>query len=145
VEIAFFLLVFLAIIGMTVAVILLVVTVIRRPLAPFASHYATNIEPAGQRFTHQTIRFGVVRFRNCVTVIIGPAGLYLRTWVATQPLLVPWSAMLTARGTMLYLKPAVELVTNAPGNPCFTVPAYLFEPMRPYLAAAARAAAVRSA
>jgi len=105
-----------------------------------ARGYAAAAEPLGRRFTGQTIAIGAVRHRLSGTVVIGPAGLYCKGAIVSQPALIPWADVRSARDSRIFLKPAVELSIGNPEVGTITVYPELFEPMRPYLAEAARGA-----
>jgi hypothetical protein len=103
-----------------------------------ASRYAVAAEPPGRRFTGQTIAIGAVRHRLSGTMVIGPAGLYVKGAIVTQPALIPWRDVRSAHESRIFQKQAVELSIGSPEVGKITVYPDLFEPMRPYLAEAAR-------
>ena len=105
-----------------------------------ARGYAAAAEPPGRRFTGQTIAIGAVRHRLSGTVVIGPAGLYVRGAIVSRPALIPWPDVRSARDARIFQRQAVELSIGNPEVGTVTVYPDLFEPMRPYLAEVARRA-----
>ena len=61
-----------------------------------ADLYAVSHQPEGQTRMHQHSSVGPVRYRNCTTIGVSAAGLYLAVTApvltAHPPLLIPWSA-----------------------------------------------------
>jgi hypothetical protein len=101
-----------------------------------AGRYAVAAAPQGLAFTGQTIAIGAVRLRHSGTVVIGPAGLYVKGAIVARPALIPWSDVRAVRQSKIYQRPAVELSIGEPEVGTVTVYPDLFAAMRPYLAAA---------
>jgi hypothetical protein len=102
-----------------------------------ANVYPASRQPEGLTYTHQHSRVGSVRYRNCSTIGISAAGLYLAVTAPFlsnhPPLLVPWSAITGIQQTRLYWLSAVQLSIGEPQIATLTVLKHIFEPMRPYL------------
>jgi hypothetical protein len=90
-------------------------------------------EPAGQRFGNQTIAIGGMRFRHCASAVVGPAGLYLKPWLAVPGVLIPWREIRVERQTEIYRQPAVELAVGAPVAGRIRVFPDLYASFQPYL------------
>jgi hypothetical protein len=100
--------------------------------------YPAPFQPEGAVQTQQTIRVGAVRWRFCVTMVIGPQGFYFairQAFTNYQPVLIPWSQITATRETYLYWFRAVALSVGDPAVAEVTVFLGQFEKMRPYLAA----------
>ena len=80
-----------------------------------AERFPADAEPVGDILLRQTIRAGVVRYRNVVTTGIGPEGLYLSVRLpAHRPMLIPWSEFHGQRPTRIYWRESVEVVIGDP-------------------------------
>ena len=95
-----------------------------------AVHFASMAEPANAVLVKQTVKFGDVRYRRCVTVSIEPRGLFL--WVRPPlarhiKLLIPWDHIKKTRASRLYGLPAVLMSIGDPGQGTITVYQDLFE------------------
>lgn len=96
-------------------------------------------EPVGVRFGNQTISVGAIRFRHCATAILTPAGFYLKPWVVTPAVLIPWREIHTLHSTQVYRHPAVEFAVGSPVTGRISILAELFTAVEPYLGRAAHA------
>jgi hypothetical protein len=101
-----------------------------------AKLYAADVLPTGKKHTQQTVQFGAVRYRHCVTVGIDSLGLWL--WVQPhltrfRPLFIPWDKIKGTQETRLYSRKAMQLAIEGPSATTITVYTELFEEMSPYL------------
>lgn len=85
--------------------------------AKLAKQYPATLEPRGPIHTKQTVQIGPVRFRRCVTVSLGPQGLWL--WARPllsrySPMLIPWGEVKGTQRTRIYWAPALLLYIGAP-------------------------------
>jgi len=98
----------------------------------------------GKMLSKQTVQVGAVRWRSCVTVGIGPEGLYLelpsrRTLLArlglfrTKPMLVPWAEFRPPEQATLFQLGAMKLSIGNPVVGDVVVYRTLFEQMQHYL------------
>jgi hypothetical protein len=107
-------------------------------LTRLIQQYPAPFQPEGAVQTWQTIRLGAVRWRNCVTMVIGPQGFYFairQPFTSFRPVLIPWRQITATRETYLYWFRAVTLSVGNPTVAEVTVYQNQFERMRPYLAA----------
>jgi len=96
--------------------------------------YPASHQPEGQKYTWQTIRVGIVRYRNCVTAITDPQGLYLSVALPHHPpVFIPWSEFRRLGETRLYWRRAIVLSVGDPRVATIAFPMGLFELIRPHL------------
>jgi hypothetical protein len=100
-----------------------------------SSRYATTQQPPTQAVSRQTLVVGQVLYRNCVTVGLSDAGLYLKigfplSIFGKSSLLIPWSEFKQISEARLYLHKAACLSLGDPPVGTITVPMTLFEMMR---------------
>lgn len=94
--------------------------------------FPADREPAmGQTFRRETVQVGLVRGKNSTTVIVGPAGLYLRAPFLGAAL-VPWRALRDPTPTTLFWFDAMRFDAGEPASR-ITVRRAVYEAMRPYL------------
>ncbi len=104
-------------------------------LTRLAERYPVTHEPEGQTFTKQTVQVGAARWKNCVTVGVGPQGLYLavrRMLTRYPPILVPWDEIKGIQETKLYWQRAIQLSVGDPQVGTITVLTKLFEAIQPF-------------
>lgn len=101
-----------------------------------AQRYPAAQIPAGTLRHKQTVQIGVVRYRRCVTVGIGPAGLYL--WV--QPPLgkqaqvqIPWREVKKTGKTKVFGRQGMQLSIGEPEIGDIRVYRELFRSMETFL------------
>ena len=112
-------------------------------LSRLMQQYPAPFQPEGSAQTWQTVRVGAVRWRNCVTIVVGPQGFYFavrQAFTNFRPVLIPWSQIRATRETHLYWRQAATLSVGDPSVAEVTVYMNQFERMRPYLTARAAAA-----
>lgn len=105
-------------------------------LRRLAERYGVSDVPEGDHWTHRTVQLGPVRYRRCVDVTIGPAGLFLwvRPPMGTQAkLLVPWREIAVSGPARLYWLAAERLAIGQPELGSLTVYRDLYDAMAPYL------------
>jgi hypothetical protein len=105
-------------------------------LGKLAEHYPATHEPGGVSQTRQTLKVGGVRYRRCVTVSIGPEGLFL--WIRPPlgragKLLIPWDEIREVGGARLYGRQGVHMSIGDPEVGNITMYRELFERVRTYL------------
>ena len=101
-----------------------------------ARRYPATHQPQGDQLTKQTVRFGPVRFRRCVTVSIEPEGLYL--WVRPimsnyTPILIPWDEVKAIQEAIIYWQKAVQMSIGTPLVATVAVKMKLFRLIEPHL------------
>lgn len=105
--------------------------------AELARRYPAEERPAGQEFTWQTVRVGMIRYRHSVRVILTPQGLWLSMQLQVarfSPLFIPWDEVKATQQARLYSRKAVQLSIGEPSVATIVVYKQLFEAMSPYLA-----------
>jgi len=110
-------------------------------LNKLAEHYPATHDPGGVSQTKQTVKVGVVRYRRCVTVSIGPEGLFLwvRPLLGRQGrLLIPWDEIKQVRGSRMYGRQGVHMSIGDPEVGEITMYRDLFELMRAHLTGVAQ-------
>ena len=101
-----------------------------------AARYPAAHPPEGQKRVKQTVQIGAVRFRRCVTVHVGSAGLHLHVRPIMSrypPVLIPWEELREPRRTRIYWQTAMLLAIGNPQVATIRVPATLFRHIDPYL------------
>ena len=98
-------------------------------------HYPATHDPGQAGQIKQTVKIGVVRYRGCVTVSIGPEGLFL--WVRSPlgrqgKLMIPWDEIVQVRKGRLYGLQGMCLSIGEPEVGEITVYQGLFEQMKMY-------------
>jgi hypothetical protein len=94
--------------------------------------------PQGIRLAGQTVQIGHVVYKNCVTVILASAGLYLDAGAfmhrfGRRPMLIPWDHLRFQRTTTLHWQPAVVLQVVAPEVGTLVVMKTLFQRFQLFL------------
>ncbi len=102
-------------------------------LNKLAEHYSSIAHPTNAVLAKQTVKFGVVRYRSCVTVSMETHGLFL--WVRPPlgrhiKLLIPWGQIKKTSASRLYWVPAVLMSIGDPEQGTITVYHNLFERIR---------------
>ena len=105
-------------------------------LSKLFEHYPATHDPGGVSQIKQTVKFGVVRYRKCVTVRFVIEGLFL--WVRPplgryKQLLIPWDEIKRVGGTSLYGRQGVHMSIGDPEVGEITVYRDLFELIRTFL------------
>jgi hypothetical protein len=98
--------------------------------------YPVGIEPEGPLYTRQTVQIGPVRYRRCVTVYVGPQGLYLQPRVLLiryLPILIPWDEVVRVENAMIYWRRARRLSVGEPEVGTIAMQMGLFRLIQPYL------------
>lgn len=116
-------------------------------LQSLIERYQTDCRPEGPELVRQTVGFGAVKYRHCVTVQVGQGGIYL--WVKppffSHPrLCIPWTDVASVTETTMYHRAAVEIQVKDARCKKITVYRDLFDRMQPFLPAAGQST-VRSA
>ncbi len=96
-------------------------------------HYRAESEPSGRRLTDVTLAVNGIRTRRRATLVIGPDGLFVRASIPSQPFLVPWSELGTARASRILGRRAIELPIGQPELGSIRVLPEAYEAMRPFL------------
>jgi hypothetical protein len=105
-------------------------------LHKLAARYPAAEPPQGTPLHKQTVQVGPVRFRRCVTLQIGDAGLYLQVRAPLSrhpPVQIPWTEITPVGTTRIYWRPAMLLSVGSPEIATLRVQMDLFERLRPYL------------
>lgn len=98
--------------------------------------YLVKEYPEGKELVRQTVQFGLVRYRNCVTVIINIQGLYLKVsppLSSSSEMLIPWDEIKRISHTRLYGSKAIQLSLGFSGKDNLIVYNELFELIQSYL------------
>ncbi len=100
--------------------------------AALASKYRATSVPDGKRFLFQSASLGMTNYGSCLTVIVGPAGLYIKVFplfrAGHPPLLIPWADMHDLREKkFLWLWRLVEMRVGTPAIATLTLPFHLIE------------------
>ena len=103
----------------------------------FAELYPAEGFAEGRKHSRQTVQFGTVRYRRCVTVGVDSLGLWFRMQPHStrfRPLFIPWDRIKRTQETRLYSRVAAQL--SIEGLSAVTIAVYreLFEDMSSYLA-----------
>lgn len=105
-------------------------------LAGLAERYPVTVPPQGSPWYKQTVQIGAVRYRRCVTVQAGDAGLTLSVrpplgrHVAIQ---VPWGDLAPLKQTRIYWARAMQLSVGRPQVATIAVQMGLYNRFRLYL------------
>ncbi len=86
-----------------------------------AERHRAAAPPDGREFPGETVRVGAVNYKNCITVRVCPAGLYLAPGSnpfvrRLAPLLIPWSEIRSSHPTRLFWKSAHVLTVGDTGT-----------------------------
>lgn len=89
--------------------------------ASLARHYPGAQPPVGQSWHWTSAQFGFfASYRNVLTIVVSPLGLYLRPVVifriGHEPLLIPWNAISSGRRTNLFFTQAYRVEVRDPGS-----------------------------
>ena len=105
-------------------------------LTKLAERYPATHVPAGTFRTKQTVQIGIVRYRRCVTVGIGPEGLYLEVRPPLgrhAQLQLPWEALKPAGAAPVFGRRGMRLTLGDPQVGEIRVYRELFALIQPYL------------
>ena len=97
--------------------------------------YPVKEYPEGKELNRQTVQIGLVRYRDCTTVIISSTGLYLNIKPpldSSSKMLIPWDEIKGISQTRLYGNKAIQLSPGS-GKDSLIVCYGLFNSMRAYL------------
>ena len=98
--------------------------------------YPVKMYPEGKELNGQTVQIGLVRYRDCTTVIISSTGLYLNIKPplgSSSKMLIPWDEIKGISQTRLYGNKAIRLLPGSSGKNSLIVSYGLFNSMRAYL------------
>lgn len=95
--------------------------------------YRVEQPPGGTVIRRQTVKIGIVTFKQCVTVGIADEGLYLAMWRTT--VLIPWSELSAAGETTLFWRRVPVLGVGQPPITTLTFEHGLIEKMQAHFAA----------
>lgn len=101
-----------------------------------AERFSIKEAPDGETLAGQTVQIGPVRYRKCVTVIIGTNGLYLKVAPPlshSSKVLIPWDEIKRTSPATLYGRNASMLSLDHKGEQRLTVYNELFELIKPNL------------
>jgi hypothetical protein len=90
-----------------------------------AEAFPGTVEPQGPRWDATCVQFGSMRYRRCVTIVVGQDGLWLQAKPPLQglqrPIFLPWTGIREVRQTLLYWRSAVRLTCGEPAAGAVTV------------------------
>ncbi len=95
--------------------------------------YRVEQPPGGTIVRRQTVKIGLVTFKQCITVGIADEGLYLSMWRTT--VLIPWSELAAAGETTLFWRRVPVLAVGQPQITTLTFEHGLIEKMQAHFAA----------
>lgn len=82
-----------------------------------ARHYSATGEPEGITFSMQSLSLGWTGYGNCLKIIVGNDGLYMRVWGILRPghppLFFPWSELRIKKVTRRRWYPTVTVTLSA--------------------------------
>jgi hypothetical protein len=82
-------------------------------------------QPQGAAWERTCVQFGSMRYRWCVTIVVGPDGLWLQARPPLQglqqPIFLPWAEIRVVNSTLLYWRRAVRLTCGEPAAGTVTV------------------------
>jgi hypothetical protein len=92
--------------------------------------YATTLEPVGERFTGQSGRVGPVSYNNCLTVQVGPKGLFVSVPFflrpGHRPLFIPWDAVHNRKGVKSLWREGIQFDIGRPAIARMMLPTQVF-------------------
>jgi hypothetical protein len=103
--------------------------------------FGASIEPQGTQLRGQTIKVGAVRWKNCVSTVLSPQGMYLNLTTGPTallgrlaPVLIPWGEFKNPRPGWLYVGwQAIEMSVGEPEIVTLTFRSTLFQQMTAYI------------
>jgi hypothetical protein len=102
-----------------------------------AERYPAEGGSEGPAHTMQTVQFGPVRYRRCVTVHVSDQGLYLQPclfYVRYPPILIPWDEVVRVRPSRIHAWSQARLLSiGEPEVGTIRVEMGLFKLIQPYL------------
>jgi len=90
--------------------------------------YRVEQPPSGAIVRRQTVKVGLVTFKQCITVGIADEGLYLSMWRTT--VLIPWSELSAAGETQFFWRRVPVLAVGQPQITTLTFEHGLIEKMQ---------------
>jgi hypothetical protein len=98
-----------------------------------AEVYGTNNPPTGQITKGETIQFGAVTYKRCVTLAVAEEGLCVS--ICRKTALIPWAEFKGIGQATLYWQKVPMLTVGDPPVATMTVPVAVFDVMRAKLPA----------
>lgn len=103
--------------------------------------YGTTAPPPADILRAQSLMIDQVLYRRCMSVCIGPAGLYIEkgfplSLLGRSALLIGWSEVKELAEARLFWQRAIRLAIGEPRVGSITLPMPLFAQCRPWLAEA---------
>jgi len=90
-----------------------------------AARFPGSIQPQGPQWEKSCVQFGSMRYRWCVTIVVGPDGVWLQARPPAQGMQaaihVPWREIRGVHSTLLYWRRAVRLTCGEPAAGTVTV------------------------
>lgn len=109
-------------------VVLLIYLLSKGGWGQLKQQYRVEQPPSGTIVRRQTVKIGLVTFKQCITVGIANEGLYLSMWRTT--VLIPWSELAAAGETTFFWRRVPVLAVGQPQFTTLTFEQGLIEKMQ---------------
>jgi hypothetical protein len=90
-----------------------------------AARFPGPTQPQGSQWDKTCVQFGSMRYRWCVTIVVGRDGLWLQARPPAQgtqaAIFIPWREIRASQPTLLYWRRAVRLACGEPQAGAVTV------------------------